>query len=99
MTLDPIDHGHDPSQIGLSEFRPDPLAEVKKVKTPLCVTPSSGPNPFLGSFGAKIEYVLANTCVTVDYDRNEFMNGAAKPKRASLREDGRNSYFKEERKP
>jgi hypothetical protein len=35
VTLDPTDHGHDPGQIGLSEFRLDPLAEVKKVKTPL----------------------------------------------------------------
>ena len=35
VTVDHIDRGHDCGQIGLSEFRPDPLAEVKKVKTPL----------------------------------------------------------------
>ena len=49
VTVDPIDHGHDCGQIGLSEFRPDPLAEVKKVKTPLtklailCSTMTSAP--------------------------------------------------------
>ena len=49
----------------------------------VCVKPLSRPNPFLGSFGAKIEYGLASTCVA--YNRNEFMNGGAEPKR----EDGK----------
>ena len=42
VTVDPIVRGHDCGQIGLSEFRPDPLAEVKKVKTPLMYTTNSG---------------------------------------------------------
>ena len=57
----------------------------------VCVKPLSKPNPFLGSFGAKIEYGLASTCGA--YVRNGFMNGGAEPER----EDGRNSYLRGER--
>ena len=69
VTVDPIDRGHVRGQIGLSEFRPDPLAEVKKVKTPLPIpsSPSSvtlHAKPFLES--------IIYRALPTPYDRQGF---------------------------